>query len=125
MSVAGAEPHIPMSRGRKNQTTSAGNKKAVTMAPQTTQVEQPKDSPVVEFVWPWGGEKVEVAGSWNNWTPVGMIYDQITRTHRVWVPSLPHGRISYKFIVDRQWRYDGNKPVVMDDFGNVNNLMEL
>lgn len=138
MSLAqGAEPHrAPMSRGRKNKTTSAPDKKAETLeetlnkaTPAPTVVyPQPtlaKDMPVVEFVWPWGGDKVEVAGSWNNWIPVGMIYDQITRTHRVWIPSMPHGHISYKFIVDGQWRFDGHQPTTVDDFGNVNNIKEL
>lgn len=130
MSVT-AEPHIPMSRGRKNQVTTAPNKKAEGLAPQQKEAAQQlaptpqQKEPVVEFVWPWGGDKVEVAGSFNNWQPVPMTYDQITRTHRVWIPSLPRGRVSYKFIIDGQWRYDGNKPIVSDDFGNCNNMMEL
>lgn len=127
--TAGAEPHIPMSKGRKNATTKKAEQKieqpAVQLAPTMEHKETPKEAPATEFVWPWGGEKVEVAGSWSNWTPVPMIYDQITRTHRVWVPNMPRGRISYKFIMDGEWRYDGHKPTTRDEFGNVNNVIEL
>lgn len=139
MAAAGAEPHIPMSKGRKNIYTTATNKKAVKIEePTKAEIKPPtqpfsssgssstiKDAPVAEFVWPWGGERVSVAGSWNNWTPVSMLYDQMTRTHRVWIPSLPSGRVSYKFIVDGEWKYDGQKPVTMDECGNVNNVLEM
>lgn len=89
--------------------------------------EQPsrKLSPVVEVVWPWDGERVEVAGSWNNWTPVPMVYDEKCMIHRLQLASLPPGRMSYKFVVDGRWRYDGNKPIVADDRGNVNNVLVL
>ena len=30
----------------------------------------------VTFVWPYGGEKVELAGSFNGWKPVEMKSDQ-------------------------------------------------
>lgn len=97
----------------------------VAILPSTTEHKEASKKRTTEFVWPWGGDKVEVAGSWSSWSPVPMIYDQITRTHRVWVPNVPRGRISYKFIMDGEWRYDGQKPITKDEFGNVNNVMEL
>ena len=120
MSIANTKRYTPVSLGQENQKTSVATPKA-----ETPQNQSHKLSPAVEFVWPWDGEKVEVAGTWNNWRRVPMIYDQNTGTHRLCVPSLPHGHTSYKFVVDGQWRYDANKPVVADDRGNVNNLLLL
>jgi len=119
-----AERHVPVPRSRKNGGVAAN----LASTSSTTSEPEPRKEEAAacsEFVWAWGGKDVSVAGSWNNWTPIPMIYDQITRTHRLWVRSLPKGRVSYKFIIDGSWRYDGSKPLTHDDFGNVNNLLEL
>lgn len=122
--AAGAEAHIPMPSATQKEEQKM-NHHSAEILPSTTEHKQATKICTAEFMWPWGGDKVAVAGSWNNWTPVPMIYDRISCTYRIWVPNVPRGRISYKFIMDGEWRYDGQKPITRDEFGNVNNVIEL
>merc|ERR1712216_2419 len=41
------------------------------------------------------------------------------------VLRLAPGSYEYKFIVDNQWRYDGNQPVVKGRNGNINNIIQV
>merc|ERR1711974_513376 len=39
-------------------------------------------------------------------------------------PTARHGQLSYKFVVDGQWRHDPDRPTVLNPFGTFNNTIE-
>jgi len=78
---------------------------------------------VVRLEWPYGGSKVSVAGSFNDWN--GVPLDK--GVDGVWGVSLVlhPGIHSYKFIVDGNWCFDGSKHNEDDGSGNINNIIDV
>jgi len=76
------------------------------------------------FIWPYDGNQVSLAGSFNNWTPQPMKRDnELGFTLSI---PLENGTYQYKFIIDgRRWCYDLLHPTSTDDRGNRNNVIEV
>lgn len=75
------------------------------------------------FTWTWGGSKVYVTGTWDNWQ-TRIPLNQSTHDFTA-IANLPPGIHSYKFIVDGRWKHAPEQPVVTDAQGDVNNLLEI
>lgn len=76
-----------------------------------------------KFTWRYGGNEVLLTGSFSNWRESVMLRkdgEEMTAVLR-----LAPGSYEYKFIVDNQWRYDGNQPVVKGRNGNINNVIQV
>jgi len=89
----------------------------------------------VTLKWVHGcNDTVQVAGSWDGWVPRPM---RLARTKgsrpEVWsrkvtlppTARVSHGQLSYKFVVDGQWRHDPDRPTVLNPFGTFNNTIEV
>jgi hypothetical protein len=73
------------------------------------------------FCWPYKGQRVFVAGSFDNWEGR---YEMIKNDYLVFYCFilLPNGgTYEYKFIVDGEWYYDINRPHIMSNINTVNN----
>lgn len=79
-------------------------------------------SKTVEFCWPYGGNKIYLSGSFNEWgrTPLNHIPHQCGASITL---NLYPGTYEYKFIVDETWCYDVNKETKQDSNGNTNNVI--
>ena len=77
----------------------------------------------VEFVCCGADREVQVAGSWNQWTP----RDLDLVGHDTWMLSLsiPPGTFQYKYIIDGVWIHDPSKKWLLDAEGNVNNVLKV
>ena len=77
----------------------------------------------VEFVCCGADREVQVAGSWNQWTPrdLDLVGDD------TWMLSLsiPPGTFQYKYIIDGVWIHDPSKKWLQDAEGNVNNVLKV
>jgi len=76
-----------------------------------------------KFTWRYGGNEVLLTGSFSNWRESVMLRkdgEEMTAVLR-----LAPGSYEYKFIVDNQWRYDGNQAVVKGCNGNINNVIHV
>ncbi|XP_073113917.1 sucrose nonfermenting 4-like protein [Elaeis guineensis] len=76
------------------------------------------------FVWPYGGRRVLLTGSFTRWT------DHILMSPVEGCPSvfqtmwnLTPGVHQYKFCVDGEWRHDEQQPFVVGNYGTVNTLL--
>ncbi|XP_058850214.1 5'-AMP-activated protein kinase subunit beta-1-like [Acipenser ruthenus] len=80
------------------------------------------DRPTV-FRWTGGGKDVFLAGSFNNWNNK----IPLTKSHNNFVAilDLPEGEHQYKFYVDGQWTHDPSEPVVTNQLGTVNNVIQV
>lgn len=67
---------------------------------------------------------MQIAGAFNNWQQVDTIYDEKAKQHSFKVKLLP-GSHQYKWIIDGEWKYDGERPITRDPMGNVNNFILL
>ncbi|KAK7269337.1 hypothetical protein RIF29_22062 [Crotalaria pallida] len=75
------------------------------------------------FVWPHGGRKVSLSGSFTRW------YASIPMSPMEGCPNvfqvicgLPPGHHQYKFNVDGEWRHDEQQPFVSGNYGVVNTI---
>lgn len=75
------------------------------------------------FVWPYGGRRVYLIGSFTRWTdriPMSPMEGAPTVFHVLW--NLPQGYHQYKFIIDGEWRHDEHQPFVRGNGGAVNTI---
>uniref|UniRef100_A0A0E0GWX7 CBS domain-containing protein n=1 Tax=Oryza nivara TaxID=4536 RepID=A0A0E0GWX7_ORYNI len=75
------------------------------------------------FVWPYGGKRVYLTGSFTRWTehlPMSPVEGCPTVFQAIC--SLPPGIHQYKFCVDGEWRHDERQPTITGDYGVVNTL---
>ncbi|XP_059401181.1 5'-AMP-activated protein kinase subunit beta-1-like isoform X1 [Carassius carassius] len=80
------------------------------------------DRPTV-FQWTGAGREVYISGSFNNWTnKIPLIRSQ---NNFVAIVDLPEGEHQYKFFVDGQWTHDPAEPVVTNQLGTVNNIIQV
>lgn len=66
---------------------------------------------------------MELQGSFDNWAS-RQAMPRTSAGHTL-VKMLAPGVYQYKFIVDGEWRYAADQPAVLDEMGNVNNLVEV
>ncbi|KAK2640377.1 hypothetical protein Ddye_028172 [Dipteronia dyeriana] len=76
----------------------------------------------VRFVWPYGGRRVFLSGSFTRSEP--MLMSPIEGCPDVFqiICRLTPGYHQYKFFVDGEWRHDERQPFVTGDYGVVNNV---
>lgn len=75
------------------------------------------------FRWTGDGKEVFLSGSFNNWSnKIPLIRSQNTF---VAIVDLPEGQHQYKFYVDGQWTHDPAEPVVTNQMGSVNNVIQV
>ncbi|XP_062340293.1 5'-AMP-activated protein kinase subunit beta-1a isoform X2 [Osmerus eperlanus] len=80
------------------------------------------DRPMV-FRWTGDGKEVFLSGSFNNWAnKIPLIKSQ---NNFVAIVDLPEGEHQYKFYVDGQWTHDPAEPVVTNQLGTVNNIIQI
>lgn len=80
------------------------------------------DRPTV-FRWTGAGKEVYISGSFNNWTnKIPLIRSQ---NNFVAIVDLPEGEHQYKFYVDGLWTHDPTEPVVTNQLGTVNNIIQV
>ena len=77
----------------------------------------------VEFACCGAERRVQVAGSWDHWTPrdldfVGEDTWQLSLT-------IPPGTFQYKYIIDGVWIHDPSKKWLQDGQGNTNNVIKV
>ncbi|CAN4111116.1 unnamed protein product [Withania somnifera] len=75
------------------------------------------------FVWPYGGRRVLLSGSFTRWQ------DHIAMSPMEGSPNVFHtvcnltsGYHQYKFFVDGEWRHDERQPFVSGNYGVVNTV---
>ncbi|KAL0916378.1 hypothetical protein M5K25_013883 [Dendrobium thyrsiflorum] len=75
------------------------------------------------FVWPHGGRRVFLTGSFTRWSdhlPMSPMEDYPTAFQAICY--LTPGLHQYKFYVDGEWRHDENQRYVSSNYGIVNTL---
>ncbi|KAK3148710.1 hypothetical protein QOZ80_3AG0207660 [Eleusine coracana subsp. coracana] len=75
------------------------------------------------FVWPYGGKRVFLSGSFTRWSehlPMSPVEGCPTVFQAIC--SLSPGIYEYKFFVDGEWRHDERLPTATGDYGVVNTL---
>ncbi|XP_057961541.1 sucrose nonfermenting 4-like protein isoform X2 [Malania oleifera] len=75
------------------------------------------------FVWPYGGRRVSLCGSFNMWSehiPMSPMEGCPTVFQVIW--SLTPGYHQFKFLVDGEWRHDEHQPYVSGSYGIVNTV---
>merc|ERR1719228_821417 len=76
----------------------------------------------VEFTCSGADQSVQVAGTWNKWTPTDLQFIDDCWSGFI---SLPPGTYQYKYIVDGVWLHDPSKRWVNDGQGNINNVITV
>ncbi|RWW56176.1 hypothetical protein BHE74_00037120 [Ensete ventricosum] len=76
------------------------------------------------FVWPYGGRRVYLLGSFTRWTehlPMSLVEGCPSIFQAIC--SLTPGVHQYKFFVDGEWRHDERQPHMVGNYGIVNTLI--
>ena len=82
-----------------------------------------EDEPTsVEFTCNGAENSVQVAGTFNNWRPQELKFNDDCWS--CFIPLLP-GSYQYKYIVDGVWLHDPSKRWVEDEQGNINNIITV
>ncbi|OVA15013.1 CBS domain [Macleaya cordata] len=91
--------------------------------PETSGVAGPVLVPT-RFVWPYGGRRVFLTGSFTRWSehlPMSPVEGCPTVFQAIC--SLTPGYHQYKFFVDGEWRHDESQPFVTGNYGVVNTVL--
>ena len=78
----------------------------------------------VMFKWTHGGQRVNLTGTFNNWASEGIPMVRSGQEFYQVVP-VPKGVHEYKFLVDGEWKFSLDQPVLQDVSGNVNNVVDI
>lgn len=77
-----------------------------------------------EFVWKYGGNKVILTGSFDEWSQsILMVRDHANELFRATVNLDPSRTWYFKFVVDNVWRCSLDFCTETDGTGNVNNVL--
>ena len=78
----------------------------------------------VMFKWTHGGQRVYVTGTFNDWAKEGI---PMVRSGQEFyqIVDVARGVHEYKFLVDGEWKYSHEQPVLQDTGGNVNNVVDI
>ncbi|KRX00271.1 Immunoglobulin E-set [Pseudocohnilembus persalinus] len=81
---------------------------------------------VTQFTWKYGGQRVFITGSWNQWQ-ASIQMNKMAENPKYFAItlSLPQGKYEYKFIVDDKWEFDKMEPKIQDGQGGYNNVIEV
>lgn len=98
-----------------------------TLSPEIMNEELPSSASLtvpVMFKWTHGGQRVSITGTFNNWASEGI---PMVRSGQEFyqVVQVPKGVHEYKFMVDGEWKYSSEQPVLQDVSGNVNNIVDI
>lgn len=91
--------------------------------PVENETESDEEPVAAVFTWPFGGTRVAVAGSWDNWrrrTPLAR-----DRGRHTAVLLLPSGTATFKYYVDGAWSVDPSLATRRDAQGNTNNSVTV
>ncbi|GLT94919.1 hypothetical protein SLE2022_126300 [Rubroshorea leprosula] len=78
----------------------------------------------MRFVWPYGGRRVYLSGSFSRWTEhIPMSPMEGCPTVFQVICNLSPGYHQYKFYVDGEWRYDEHQPFVSGNYDVVNTIV--
>jgi len=90
---------------------------------QNLKIESQYDSGV-EFTCAGADKSVKVAGTFNNWIPQSLDYDN---DGDFWAKyfNIPPGCYTYKYVVDGVWLHDPSKETADDGTGNINNVVHV
>ncbi|GLT50452.1 hypothetical protein SLA2020_239380 [Shorea laevis] len=78
----------------------------------------------MRFVWPYGGRRVYLSGSFTRWTEhIPMSPMEGCPTVFQVICSLSPGYHQYKFYVDGEWQYDEHQPCVRGNYDVVNTVL--
>ncbi|XP_010269446.1 PREDICTED: sucrose nonfermenting 4-like protein isoform X2 [Nelumbo nucifera] len=78
----------------------------------------------MRFVWPYGGRRVFLSGSFTRWSehlPMSPVEGCPTVFQAIC--NLTPGYHQYKFFVDGEWRHDERQPVETGSYGIVNTVL--
>jgi len=78
----------------------------------------------IEFSCEGASKSVEIAGTFNNWTPQPLNFND---DEGEWFTtlSLAPGVHYYKYVVDGEWMHNPSKECEEDEKGNINNVMRI
>lgn len=103
------------------------NPSMVSLPPDPIESPVPAEDPVtvpVMFKWTHGGQRVYITGTFNNWASEGI---PMVRSGQEFyqVVQVSKGVHEYKFMVDGEWKFSSDQPVLQDVSGNVNNVVDI
>ncbi|VDK40325.1 unnamed protein product [Taenia asiatica] len=75
------------------------------------------------FRWNGGGHEIYVSGTFDNWQR--KIPMARRKSGHVVIVDCPPGRHEYKFFIDGAWYHDPTKPMVDNEYGTRNNVVEV
>lgn len=118
-------PQIPLAPLRTDVESSSNNHNlSLNSNHDTSDLPWGEDEGVPTVVtWSFGGNKVEVVGSWDNWTSRKTLTKSGNEHSLMLV--LGNGVYYYRFIVDGDSRYITNEPYVADDAGRCMNILDV
>jgi Glycogen recognition site of AMP-activated protein kinase len=91
-------------------------------APEVSQSESSADTIPVLFKWTHGGQKVCLTGTFNDWaTNIPMVR---SGQEFYQILDLPKSVHQYKFIVDDEWKFSADLPMIHDSHGIINNYID-
>ncbi|VUZ43637.1 unnamed protein product [Hymenolepis diminuta] len=116
--------YLDVSSGSRMLSSSAGNggmelPTDVEMTPTDNKL---KLLPTV-FRWNGGGHEIYVSGTFDNWQK--RIPMARRKSGHVVIVDCPPGRHEYKFFIDGAWYHDPTKPMVDNEYGTRNNVVEV
>lgn len=76
------------------------------------------------FEWREGGEVVYLTGSFVNWEQKFLLRKNLVDHKFEVCLELPKGRYEYKFVVDEVWKFSKLHPIIKDQKGNINNIID-
>jgi hypothetical protein len=77
------------------------------------------------FRWPYGGRKVYIVGTFNQWKEkIPMTYNSEENSFVVILNVTP-GKHLYRFIVDNEYKTDPNNPTCKDNQGYLHNMIQI
>ncbi|EOX93518.1 5'-AMP-activated protein kinase beta-2 subunit protein, putative isoform 1 [Theobroma cacao] len=83
----------------------------------------PEEKRAVMITWCFGGKKVAITGSWDNWKTREPLLS--LGKDFIIMKMLPSGVYHYHFIVDELIRYAPNLPWEFDESGSAYNVLDL
>jgi 5'-AMP-activated protein kinase regulatory beta subunit len=87
----------------------------------------PLEATLVKALLGWAAgtaQSVEVKGSYDGWGPARRLQKQPDGSWSI-AAYLSPGVYQYKYVVDGVWRFNPSSPVVRDEDGNLNNVLEV
>lgn len=72
--------------------------------------------------WAGGGQKVAIAGTFNQWQQIPMVKSE---KDFIAIVDLPEGEHEFKFLVDGEWKVSTDEPACENDMGTKNNCIKI